>query len=57
MHGTEDRIVSPGSARWAAEQRPDWDVRFLHGVGHIPQGEVPDEFVSLVNRFLDTAVV
>ncbi len=52
IHGDEDRVVSPASARWAAKQRPDWQFRMFHGVGHVPMIERPDEFVSMVEDFL-----
>ena len=51
MHGSEDRIVSPGSALRLAERRPEWRFEPLHGVGHVPQLEVPDLFVELVLEF------
>jgi pimeloyl-ACP methyl ester carboxylesterase len=55
IHGERDRVVSPGSARWAAKERPDWQFRMLHGIGHVPMIECPDTFVDLVEGFLRTA--
>jgi pimeloyl-ACP methyl ester carboxylesterase len=52
VHGTEDRLVSAGSARWAATQRPDWHFVELDGIGHIPMIEAPDAFVALVVDWL-----
>ncbi len=52
VHGTEDRLVSNGSARWAAAERPDWDFVELDGVGHIPMLEAPDDFVDVVGDWL-----
>ena len=52
IHGSEDRIVSPGSALRLAERRPDWRFELLEGVGHVPQIEVPDTFVGLVDGWL-----
>lgn len=52
IHGQEDSIVSPASARWAIEQRPDWRLELLEGVGHVPQLEAPDVFGDLVEDFL-----
>lgn len=53
VHGTEDRLVSSGSARWSAAQRPDWDFVELDGIGHIPMLEAPEDFVSLVGDWID----
>ncbi len=53
VHGTDDRLVSCGSARRAAEQRPDWDYVEMEGVGHVPMLEAADEFVDLVGSWLD----
>ena len=55
IHGEEDTIVSPGSARWAHAQRPDWQIEILPGVGHVPQVEVPDRLVGLVDDFLESS--
>lgn len=52
VHGEEDRIVSPASARWAHEQRPDWRLELMPGVGHVPQAEAPDRLVALIEDFL-----
>lgn len=52
IHGTEDRVVGPASARWAAEQRPDWDFHMIEGMGHTPQLENPTLFTSIVERWL-----
>jgi pimeloyl-ACP methyl ester carboxylesterase len=53
VHGTEDRLVSTRSARWAAKERPDWDFLELNGIGHIPMLETPEAFVGLVRKWLD----
>jgi pimeloyl-ACP methyl ester carboxylesterase len=39
--GEQDRVVPVPSLRRAAERRPDWDWRFLPGVGHDPNFECP----------------
>ena len=57
IHGEEDTIVSPASARWAHEQRPDWVVAMLAGVGHVPQLEAPEQFCDLVEGFLGSAAL
>jgi pimeloyl-ACP methyl ester carboxylesterase len=55
IHGEEDAIVSPASARWAIEQRPDWQFELLAGIGHVPQLEAPELFGDLVEGFLEAA--
>jgi pimeloyl-ACP methyl ester carboxylesterase len=57
IHGSEDRVVQPASAEWAARQRPDWDFEMIDGMGHTPQLENPDLFVSLVESWLRQEVV
>ena len=57
IHGEQDRVVGPYSARWAARQRPDWHFRMFHGVGHVPMIEAPDEFMRTVDGFLADARV
>ncbi|NNL13824.1 MAG: alpha/beta hydrolase, partial [Acidimicrobiia bacterium] len=34
------------------EQRPDWRLELLPGVGHVPQLEAPELFGELVEDFL-----
>lgn len=53
IHGEEDAIVSPASAEWAIEQRPDWQFELLAGIGHVPQLEAPELFGDLVEGFLE----
>lgn len=52
IHGTADKVVPPRSALWAARQRPDWTFEMIDGMGHTPQIEDPDLFVSLVETWL-----
>jgi len=53
IHGSEDRLVSSGSARWAVAQRPDWDFVEIEGVGHVPMLEASDAFVEVVGGWLE----
>jgi pimeloyl-ACP methyl ester carboxylesterase len=59
LHGTEDRLVSPRSAVALRTVRPDWKVRLLEGVGHVPQLEaapaVVDQIVSWLVELGPTA--
>ncbi|SOJ56071.1 4,5:9,10-diseco-3-hydroxy-5,9, 17-trioxoandrosta-1(10),2-diene-4-oate hydrolase [Mycobacterium simulans] len=53
IHGDKDRLVPIAAARVAATANPQWETEFLHGVGHTPQLEVPDEVIRTVVRWLD----
>jgi pimeloyl-ACP methyl ester carboxylesterase len=57
MHGTDDRVVHPSSAQWAARERPDWDFQMLDNMGHTPMIEDPDLFVSLVDAWIHEKVL
>lgn len=48
VHGAEDRLVAAASAERVAELRPDWTVRILDGVGHVPQIEVPGDTAAII---------
>ena len=52
IHGDEDTVVGPNSARWVAKQRPDWQFQMFHGVGHVPMIEAPEGFADVVDDFL-----
>ena len=51
LHGDRDRLVPLEAARAAADRR-GWQLEVFEGVGHVPQLEVPAEFVATVERFL-----
>jgi len=53
IHGSEDRLVSVDSARWAAAERPDWTYEEMGNVGHVPMLEVADRFASMVHDWLE----
>jgi pimeloyl-ACP methyl ester carboxylesterase len=57
MHGTDDRVVHPSSARWAAGERPDWDFEMIEDMGHTPMIEDPELFVTLVDKWVHERVV
>ncbi len=48
IHGEEDRIVPSASARWLREIRPDWEVKVMPGVGHVPMLEQPKETFEII---------
>lgn len=54
IHGRRDRFV-PSSFAWAAtEAHPEWWVRVLPDVGHVPQMEAPDRWIAAVESWLET---
>ena len=53
IHGSEDRLVSVDSARWAAQQRPDWAYVEMEGVGHVPMLEAADAFSEIALDWLE----
>ncbi len=57
MHGTEDNVVPPRSAWWAAKERPDWAFEMIEYMGHTPHIENPDLFMSLVEDWLRQPVI
>jgi pimeloyl-ACP methyl ester carboxylesterase len=57
IHGTDDRVVHPASARWAARERPDWDFEMIEGMGHTPMIEDPGLFVTLIHKWVDAAIL
>jgi pimeloyl-ACP methyl ester carboxylesterase len=53
IHGREDRLVPLGFAMGALEMRPEWDVRLIPKVGHVPQMEAPQRWLSAVEDWLE----
>lgn len=52
LHGDRDRLVPITSARAAAKANPSWRLRVAHGVGHVPQLEVPDWVAEQIHEWL-----
>jgi pimeloyl-ACP methyl ester carboxylesterase len=52
IHGSQDKIVSTGSARWLVAQRPDWELRIFSGLGHVPMIERPEGVAETMRRWL-----
>lgn len=50
--GAKDRLVPEANIQRLASMRKDWQLEMLDDVGHVPQLEVPDLFVSLVGSWL-----
>jgi pimeloyl-ACP methyl ester carboxylesterase len=58
VQGTHDRLVPIAASRALAALRPDWTLAVFEGVGHVPQLEVPERFVTtLVDWLHDAATV
>lgn len=53
VQGSEDRLVPVANSRELARVRPDWTYVEYPGVGHTPMMEIPDEFLSTVETWLD----
>jgi pimeloyl-ACP methyl ester carboxylesterase len=51
VHGTEDRLIQPATARWIARERPDWTTALFEGVGHVPMVEAPDRFLEVFDAW------
>jgi pimeloyl-ACP methyl ester carboxylesterase len=54
LHGDKDRLVPIAAAREAATANPLWRFEIAHGVGHVPQLEVPDWTIALILNWLET---
>lgn len=52
IHGDRDRLVPVATAK-AAARRHRWDLEILQDVGHVPQLEVPERFIRVVDSWLD----
>ena len=44
VHGTEDAVVAPAAAEYAAGKIPGASLRWFEGVGHLPFAERVEEF-------------
>lgn len=52
IHGSLDRVIPLSAARDLVRRRPDWTLRVLEGVGHVPMMEAPVEFLSVLLEWL-----
>jgi len=53
IQGARDRLVPLAAAEEAARLRRDWTLAMLDDVGHVPQIEVPDRWLSVVQGWID----
>ena len=51
IHGENDRIVLPQSARTLAERLPRAELHVLTGLGHVPIVTAPAQVAALINGF------
>lgn len=52
VYGDADQLVSAAAIAAVAARRPDWELTYLPGCGHVPQLERPDEYLGAVEAFL-----
>ena len=51
IHGALDRVIPVAAARELHRRRPDWELRILEGVGHVPMMETPDPFMDTLSAW------
>jgi pimeloyl-ACP methyl ester carboxylesterase len=52
VHGDNDRLVPLAAARALAARRPEFTLRVIDDCGHVPQLEVPDQFLGAAMPWL-----
>jgi pimeloyl-ACP methyl ester carboxylesterase len=52
IHGAADRLVSVRSAQDLLRRRPDWTLRIIRDVGHVPQLEAPGRWLEATRAWL-----
>lgn len=51
VHGSLDRVIPPAAGRELHRRRPDWELKILEGVGHVPMLETPDLFMETLRSW------
>jgi len=51
IHGSRDRLIPLPAVEDLARRRPDWELRVLDGVGHVPMMETPDRFMGVLDAW------
>jgi pimeloyl-ACP methyl ester carboxylesterase len=51
IHGSLDRLIPVAAAKELVRRRPDWTLKILEGVGHVPMMETPDLFMQALNEW------
>lgn len=52
LWGAQDRLLPPRTLDEIRDHRPDWEVRVLDGVAHVPQIDRPDAYLAAVGDLL-----
>jgi pimeloyl-ACP methyl ester carboxylesterase len=52
VHGDNDRLVPVAAARALAARRPEFTLEVIDNCGHVPQLEVPDQFLAATMPWL-----
>jgi pimeloyl-ACP methyl ester carboxylesterase len=52
IHGARDRLVPVATAEEAAAEHPNWKLVVFDDLGHIPQMEAPERWLTEVERWL-----
>ena len=50
IHGSRDIVIPLAAARELVRRRPDWTLRVLEGVGHVPMIEAPEAFLAALSE-------
>ncbi len=56
VHGDKDRLVPLAAARALAARRPEFTLRVIDDCGHVPQLEVPDQFLAAATPWLSATL-
>ena len=51
IHGSRDIVIPLSAARELVRRRPDWTLRVLEGLGHVPMIEAPEAFLAAVSEW------
>jgi pimeloyl-ACP methyl ester carboxylesterase len=51
IHGSRDRLIPVEAARELVRRRPDWELKVLEGVGHVPMMERPVLFLDALRSW------
>ena len=54
IHGTKDALVPASNSRRLAALLPSAQLEVMEDTGHVPHEERPEQFLSIVQQFLDT---
>jgi pimeloyl-[acyl-carrier protein] methyl ester esterase len=53
VHGSRDTVTMPDASRYMAGRMPNAALEIMNGLGHAPFLSRPDDFNSLLSRFLE----